>query len=123
MASLSLPSRARSDDRLSSSRFISRASGHAFANAASIGAMECLRAWIRAMRRDVGIERYLMQAREPRTQRVRGTQNVYLNGTAYIKPPLLQRPLRPRSSLSGLALPTLRSEEHTSELQSHDDLV
>src|SRR6185312_7213072 len=50
MASLSLPSRARSADRLSSSRFISRASGHAVANAASIGAMECLRAWIRAMR-------------------------------------------------------------------------
>src|SRR3954468_9845130 len=69
MASLSLPSRARSADRLSSSRFISRASGHAFANAASIGAMECLRAWIRAMRGDVGIERYYLVDLVPRTRR------------------------------------------------------
>src|SRR5882757_2154869 len=50
MASLSTPSRARSADRLSSSRFISRACGQSFAKAASIGATECLRAWIRAMR-------------------------------------------------------------------------
>src|ERR1700750_793793 len=56
MASVSAPSRARSADRLSSSRFISLASGHAFANAASIGAMECLRAWIRVMRGGVVIE-------------------------------------------------------------------
>src|SRR5205823_11369456 len=55
MASLSLPSRARSADKLSSSKFISRTCGHAFANAASIGAMECLRAWIRAMRMGLGV--------------------------------------------------------------------
>ena len=34
----------------------------------------------------------------------------YLNGIAYIRPPLLQAALRPRSSFSGLALPTLRSK-------------
>src|SRR5712664_4280112 len=31
----------------------------------------------------------------------------HLNGMAYIKPPLLHVAFRPRSSLSGLALPTL----------------
>ena len=46
MASVSPPSRARSADRLSSSKFISRASGQSFANDASIGAIECFRAWI-----------------------------------------------------------------------------
>jgi hypothetical protein len=34
----------------------------------------------------------------------------HLNGIAYIRPPLLQVAFRPRSSLSGLALPTLRSK-------------
>src|SRR6266704_5610807 len=34
----------------------------------------------------------------------------HLNGMAYIKPPLLHVAFRPRSSLSGLALPTLRSK-------------
>src|SRR3954470_16108272 len=50
MASVSRPSRARSADRLSSSKFISRAPGHSRANDASTGAIECFRAWIRAMR-------------------------------------------------------------------------
>ena len=50
MASVSPPSRARSADRLSSSKFISRASGQSFANEASIGTIECFRAWIRVMR-------------------------------------------------------------------------
>src|SRR5947199_10230796 len=50
MASVSWPSRARSADRLSSSKFISRASGHSRANDASTGAIECFRAWMRAMR-------------------------------------------------------------------------
>jgi len=36
--------------------------------------------------------------------------NSHLNGMAYIKPPLLHVAFRPRSSLSGLALPTLRSK-------------
>src|SRR6476661_4685196 len=50
MAKVKRPSRARSADRLSSSRFISRASGQCFANATSIGAIECFSAWISAMR-------------------------------------------------------------------------
>src|SRR6202035_511885 len=49
MASVSRPSRARSADRLSSSRFISRGCGQSFANDASIGTIECFRAWIRAI--------------------------------------------------------------------------
>ena len=50
MASVSLPSRARSADRLSSTRFIRRASGQSLAKEVSIGTIECFRAWIRAMR-------------------------------------------------------------------------
>src|SRR3977135_588391 len=50
MAGVSRSSRARSADRLSSSRFIRVASGHSIAKASSIGTRECLRAWIRAMR-------------------------------------------------------------------------
>jgi hypothetical protein len=34
---------------------------------------------------------------------------VYLNGIEYINPPLFQRALRPRLSLSGLDVPTFRS--------------
>ena len=34
----------------------------------------------------------------------------YLKGVAYIKPPLVQSALRPRSSFKGLDLPTLRSK-------------
>src|ERR1700684_427427 len=44
------PSRARSADRLSSSRFIRRASGQSFVNAASIGTIECFTGWTSAMR-------------------------------------------------------------------------
>src|SRR3954470_10668828 len=54
MASESPPSRARSADRLSSIRFISRASGQSFANEDSIGTIECLRAWTRVMRIGLG---------------------------------------------------------------------
>src|SRR5438477_9694887 len=55
MASVSAPSRARSADRLSSSRFINRASGHSFANAASIGTIECFRAWTSVMRMAISV--------------------------------------------------------------------
>src|SRR6478736_5926917 len=55
MASVSPPSRARSADRLSSSRFISRASGQSFANEASIGTIECFRAWTRVMRMRISV--------------------------------------------------------------------
>src|SRR5215467_13961710 len=50
MPSVSRPSRARSADRLSSSRFISCGCGQRFAKEAAIGASECLRAWMRAIR-------------------------------------------------------------------------
>ena len=38
------------------------------------------------------------------------SQPNYLKGVAYIKPPVVQSPLRPRSSFKGLDLPTLRSK-------------
>src|ERR1700694_1091422 len=50
MAAVSWPSRARSADRLSSTRFIRVASGHSRANESSIGTIECFKAWIRVMR-------------------------------------------------------------------------
>src|SRR5262245_21603204 len=50
MASVRRPSRARSADRLSSSRFIRRASGQSLAKEASIGTIECFRAWTRVIR-------------------------------------------------------------------------
>ena len=34
----------------------------------------------------------------------------YRNGWAYIRPPLVHRPFRPRSSFSGVPGPTLRSK-------------
>src|SRR6478752_5920116 len=55
MASESPPSRARSADRLSSSRFIRRASGQSRANEASIGTIECFRAWTSVMRMVVSV--------------------------------------------------------------------
>src|SRR5882724_5097303 len=55
MASESPPSRARSADRLSSIRFINRASGQSFANEASIGTIECFRAWTRVMRMAISV--------------------------------------------------------------------
>jgi hypothetical protein len=50
MASDSPPSRARSADRLSSSKFIRRASGQSLAKEASIGTIECFKAWTSVMR-------------------------------------------------------------------------
>ena len=55
MASDSPPSRARSADRLSSSKFISRASGQSLAKEASIGTIECFRAWTSVMRMVVSL--------------------------------------------------------------------
>src|ERR1051326_3448564 len=66
MASVSRPSRARSADRLSSSKFISRASGHSRANDASTGAIECFRAWMRAMRIAFGAAARWIIAAAPR---------------------------------------------------------
>jgi len=42
-----------------------------------------------------------MEALSPRHHR---------NGTAYIKPPLVHKPFRPRGSFSGLFPPTVRSK-------------
>jgi hypothetical protein len=44
-----------------------------------------------------------------RTKTTDPPQEIYLNGMAYINPPLFHRPLRPRLSFSGLEAPTFRS--------------
>src|SRR6185312_11016546 len=61
MVAVNFPSRARSVDKLSSSRFIRRAFGQCSAKEASIGAIECFKAWIRAMR----IYRFVSARGEP----------------------------------------------------------
>src|SRR6266540_381026 len=48
--------------------------------------------------------------REPVPTSLENAMHFHLNGRAYIRPPLAQVAFRPRSSFSGLALPTLRSK-------------